>query len=1687
MSRKGAVQWKSKRDNRDVVADNQTKTDETKLYLKTDSKTGTVRANFMPWYRSWLNEKMGKYPKKFNSELIAGESEVWNKEEMLAQYVDEVELPTTKDHFIPTDEESVELEGLPVGMARDRREKEFFIAWSAANKQQNVRIKMDNEQRKTKRAQIEKDDADREDIINELITDICADMSPQSLKKIEAYVEDHDDDEAMTDFSRAKVINDWMWFFRAARETHQVRAADIDPFTRLKRVEQEKKILEGMKHTGGRFEDWQRRFDDQLECVQELEDVGDIYIMSHYVTCLNNVVFERTKELWSDSITRVGYPDNYVALRSKIQNVFAEVSQNDPQRIVRAFSQKHEEPREAAFNINQKGGRGRGAGGGNGGRGAGAGGGGRGGGSGGGHGGSDDKWTCWICEEEDHRAADCPHNNKKYTIEQNAAYVKKMKKEKNAAKKGKGDDEKKEEPERREKAKRCDLSVIDPESNLPVLLTREEELTIDLELDTKEFVKSAGVRSGEIDFVLDTAAEPGITSDSGLAALRNIKKQRVIIEGIAGEVVSTEYGENVFGKSRILSQSNGCNLVSQFEAGKRFQCINPDPDMFVLRGWPKGHRCYRPELEGQEWIFHRDHERYGDQQLHCTMPIKRFKVYNNAINKFYQPDEVVEANSLSPEELEVIKKADSVHYRMNHLQAPGLIRTIKATSDPMLDISVKEVELWKRVKGDHCTGCLEGGMIEHDRVKSTKPPEQEAVGESAEADIMFVEVRDGRPKVPLYLQVDKKSKCLFAAKMAGRKIVDLQKSFAAVLAQIELAGRKLKKLTFDRESAIVPLEAWIEQQGVELNLKAAGQKAALIEVNIRYVRRSARATKAGVRAKRGYAPPPQFNVDLVFDTLGVLNRAPKDGMTESPASMFTGRAIDYMRDFRVEWGELIIVKKPKGISSDLKVTGEWSAVVKRMMNGTGVMKVYLVSTGKYAYRIKFARAEPPSWVLEKLNSMSHDSTIGFEDEPGEVEADEANGDVTAALENIKLNEEAAKVAPGDESFELLEDQEVDIERDVALDDAIGLLEHTEELEFVDPMEDTALLPSVTNVVTRSQVADRGEELETERAAERYADDVVMGWREPELDDVGRVTFGAGNRRTDLNLARARGVLKKAYLERVATDVMGETQVEEVHIYYEQAKKTRPDEAEAALRKEVSTAIHKKIWHGVKASDLTAEQSALILPMMKNYVEKYLPDGDFEKSKVRVLMRGDLQTEIGETEGPVARVESLFMLIGVACFLDLEIFKVDMTAAYMNTELPDSVKHKWVRLDRDVSAILVGSNPGYWKEYVEPRGTILVQMDRLMYGYKEAAHYWWVTLISVFVAAGYRANVKDPCVMMKTEGKLVAFVAITVDDCFFTTTKDTGWIEAQVKLLRDAFEELTVSRGDKQSIIGMSVDMRRNEREAIVSQKNYAMKLGETWGVSRRVPHPTIGELYEENDDEPLREDQREFMSLNSGCMYGGKRTYPEVLPETTHLATRYNKATESDFKKALRVAEYIAGGADTHCLVLKPQSMRLVACADASYGEHADGKSHTGGCIGFLDAAEGVHSWCIFVSSKQPVVAKSSAEAELISASTVGDMLVWAVDFMEDLGYKQGKVCFQQDNQTTMLNLQRGTGSFKRSKHIKVRYFWMKALIDDGSLEVIYVPSEELVADLLTKPLTGARFHYLRGKLLCWGSLVVHL
>ena len=79
-----------------------------------------------------------------------------------------------------------------------------------------------------------------------------------------------------------------------------------------------------------------------------------------------------------------------------------------------------------------------------------------------------------------------------------------------------------------------------------------------------------------------------------------------------------------------------------------------------------------------------------------------------------------------------------------------------------------------------------------------------------------------------------------------------------------------------------------------------------------------------------------------------------------------------------------------------------------------------------------------------------------------------------------------------------------------------------------------------------------------------------------------------------------------------------------------------------------------------------------------------------------------------------------------------------------------------------------------------------------------------------------------------------------------------------------------------------------------------------------------------------------------------------------------------------------------------------------------------------------------------------------------------------------GPAKVREDNQSTIVSVMKGRGTSERTKHIKVRRFWMKDNVDQGDMIFIHTPTENMIADVLTKPLQGDMFIRFRRVLLNW-------
>jgi histone deacetylase 1/2 len=217
-----------------------------------------------------------------------------------------------------------------------------------------------------------------------------------------------------------------------------------------------------------------------------------------------------------------------------------------------------------------------------------------------------------------------------------------------------------------------------------------------------------------------------------------------------------------------------------------------------------------------------------------------------------------------------------------------------------------------------------------------------------------------------------------------------------------------------------------------------------------------------------------------------------------------------------------------------------------------------------------------------------------------------------------------------------------------------------------------------------------------------------------------------------------------------------------------------------------------------------------------------------------------------------------------------------------------------------------------------------------------------------------------------------------------------------------------------------------------------------------------------------------FHSYVAKCLYLAKRVRPDILLTVSFLVSRVQAPNKADWKKLVRLLKYLNGTKDMGIVLRPGATMQLEAYVDASYGIHADAKSHSA-----LHLAVGSGN-ILAKSTKQKLVCKSSTEAELVALSDMCSSVIWVREFLIGQGEEVAPATLYQDNQSTMAMIERGKCTADRSRHIKIRYFWVKDRVDMGDVRIVYKPTESMIADLLTKPLQGEQFKQLRKLLLNW-------
>jgi hypothetical protein len=199
-------------------------------------------------------------------------------------------------------------------------------------------------------------------------------------------------------------------------------------------------------------------------------------------------------------------------------------------------------------------------------------------------------------------------------------------------------------------------------------------------------------------------------------------------------------------------------------------------------------------------------------------------------------------------------------------------------------------------------------------------------------------------------------------------------------------------------------------------------------------------------------------------------------------------------------------------------------------------------------------------------------------------------------------------------------------------------------------------------------------------------------------------------------------------------------------------------------------------------------------------------------------------------------------------------------------------------------------------------------------------------------------------------------------------------------------------------------------------------------------------------------------------MFLSKRGRQDIQPSVSFLATRVTEPNEGDWTKLVKMMNYLQATKDDVAAMSADDTNTIKWYVDASFAVHKDMRSHTGAT---LTLGSGVIS---SISTKQKVNSRSSTEAELIGVDDVVSKILWTKLFIEAQGFKVKTIVLRDNTSSMKLEENGKASSGKRTRHFNIKYFYITDLIQRGEMQIQYCPTEEMIADYMTKPLVGAKF-----------------
>ena len=922
-----------------------------------------------------------------------------------------------------------------------------------------------------------------------------------------------------------------------------------------------------------------------------------------------------------------------------------------------------------------------------------------------------------------------------------------------------------------------------------------------------------------------------------------------------------------------------------------------------------------------------------------------------------------------------------------------------------------------------------------------------------------------------------------------RKSPQVQKAVNQILTIAKSRQIWITHLITDNEGGVVGMTNDLLNQGIQIAPTAAGEKAHRVERRIRFIKERVRSIIHGLP----YNLTALLLIHCVAHATWCTNLHTASDSTSklSPHEIFTGRRLSAKRDLRHSFGDFVQATVPHPNNTMASRT-EGHITLGSTSSLTGGVRMYCIATGELRVRDQFKVVSTPPSVIAYLDKLAKaDNMPDIHAEYVEPTNEQLsiippptsiqNFDPTT-VHNALTADWRGAVTPQRykstrQSKTLMKEGQELSKLNVRFDQT-QLMEKRGATQDGDTSENRGDTlgnrgaKSTNNTSTDSQTIP----VEIDEYSDDECDERELNASELKIaENMPEHGYWNGVSRTNDNEKETTNAFYPSPTSAITAQEIQQHSV--FNITVTRALEELGDEARESISKELKQLWEKRVWTPVDVKKLSSNVRRSIIRSSMFLKQKFDSEGNHDKLKSRLVAGGHMQdkTLYDDLSSPTAALMSVLIVCAIAALEKRKTATVDIGGAYLNADMMTCIIVHMM-LDKRMSAMLLEIDESY-RKYLTPKGELCVRLDKALYGCVESALMWHKHLTATLKEIGFIQNETDPCLYnMRNSDGLQCTAVAHVDD-LLVTCEDENTIQTVMDHLEHKYKTISESRGNRHSYLGMTVDF-EVEGECSVAMTGYESFMVKTYNYDKNHPTPALEDLFEVDDtsEKLTEEEMKHFHTYVAKLLYLAKRTRPECLVATSFLCTRVTRSTKQDSAKLDRVMGYLRGTPD-RSIILRPGSMGIVPrlYVDASYGVHADGKSHTGSSIIIGDTGAVFNKSC-----KQSIVTKSSTEAELVAASDALNQLLHARELLKNQKKHQDNndddepylmpSPFYQDNKSTIALIKVGRATHEKSRHINIRHFWIHGKVMDKSVVVEYMPTELMIANVLTKPLQGEQF-----------------